>query len=204
MKRAGALPSRATGRIRTASRAICGAALLFIAACSLAGPSPSEYVLGTMPPAMTQTVRQTALPIVEIRRVQLPDYLDTTDMLERRGNQLVASKTSRWGERLSLGVTRALTASLAARLPGMAVTSTPPLDRPARQIQIDLAAFEAREDRQVVLVARWTILDGASRQTVASEQASLMEPIDGGDDRAVVAAMSHVIDRLAERVADGL
>jgi len=79
-----------------------------------------------MPTATAATVSQTGLPVVELKRVQLPDYLDTTDILERRGNQLVPSSTGRWGERLSAGFSRALTGSLAARLPRMIVTATPP------------------------------------------------------------------------------
>ena len=76
---------------------LSGAALL---ACSLSGPPPAEYALGSLPAATTKTIPQTGFPIVEIKRVQLPDYLDTTDILERRGNQLVPSPTGRWGERL--------------------------------------------------------------------------------------------------------
>ena len=51
-------------------------------------PPPAEYVLGAMPAATATTVKQDGLPVVEVKRVQLPDYLDTTDILERRGNQL--------------------------------------------------------------------------------------------------------------------
>ena len=97
--------------------AFFGAAMCAITACSLSGPPPAEYVLGAMPAATATTLSQTGLPVVEVNRIQLPDYLDTTDILERRGNQLVPSPTGRWGERLSVGITRALTASLAARLP---------------------------------------------------------------------------------------
>ena len=157
-----------------------------------------------MPQAPPKTVPQTGLPVVELKRVQLPDYLDTTDILERRGNQLIPSSTGRWGERLSVGMTRALTASLAARLPGMVVTATPPVERPARQILVDVSAFEPRENHQVVLVARWTILDGVSRQILIAEQASLVEPIAGTDDSGVVAAMSHALEDLAGQIAAGI
>jgi len=160
-------------------------------------------VLGAIPAATATTIPQTTLPIVEVNRVQLPDYLDTTDILERRGNQLVPSSTSRWGERLSVGMARALIASLASRLPHRVVTATP-VGRPARQILVDVAAFEAISDHQVVLVARWTILDGATRQVLTAEQASLIEAIEGKGDDALVAAMSRAVDDLAGRVAAGI
>jgi paraquat-inducible protein B len=179
------------------------AAMFGLGACSMAGPPPAEYVLGTMPPARATAtaVPQTGLPVVELKRVQLPVYLDTTDILERRGNQLIPSSTGRWGERLSVGMSRALTAALAARLPRVIVTATPPVERPARQVFVDVAAFEARAGHEVVLVARWSITDGAGRRILATDQTSLVEPIAGTGDSAVVAAMSHAVEDLADQVA---
>ena len=182
----------------------CGIAILGLAACSLSGPPPAEYALGPLPAATMTSIPQTGLPVIEIKRVQLPDYLDTTDILERRGNQLIPSSTGRWGERLSVGMTRAMIDSLAARLPRMVVTATPPAGRPARQILVDVAAFELRPDHEVVLVARWTITDGTTRQELTARQATLVEAIEGTGDSAVVSAMSHAIGDLAEQVAAGI
>jgi len=177
---------------------------IFGAACSLPGPPPAEYVLGAMPAATATTVPQTGLPIVELKRIQLPDYLDTTDILERKGDEVVPSATGRWGERLSVGMSRALTAALAARLPRMIVTATPPVARPARQILVDVADFEARTGHEVVLVARWSITDGADRRMLVAQQTSLVEPIAGTGDSAVVAAMSRAVEDLADQIAAGI
>jgi len=189
---------------QVAARVFCGAAMCALTACSLSGPPPAEYVLGAMPTAKVTTRLQTGLPVVEVKRIQLPDYLDTTDILERRGNQLVPSATGRWGERLSTGMSRALIASLAARLPGTIVTTTLPVGRAARQIVVDVAAFDATAAHQVVLVASWTIADGASSRILIAEQASLVEDIAGADDGAVVSAMSHAVEDLATRIAAGI
>jgi hypothetical protein len=200
MKEAAALSGPGSWVPRATRLALFSTALCGIAACSLPEPLPAVYVLGSMPRATATEAPQTGLLVVEVKRVQLPDYLDTTDIVERRGNQLVPSSTGRWGERLSVGMTRALTAALAARLPGTAVTAMPPVERPARQIQVDVAAFEARADHQLVLVVRWTIADGVSRQIFSAEQASLVEAIPGTGDGAVVETMSHVIEELADRI----
>lgn len=203
MKQAAARLCSGRRFLRFAVPVLLGAGMCGITACSLSGPLPAQYVLGASPPATATTVPQTGLPVVEVKRVQVPDYLDTTDILERRGNQLVPSSTGRWGERLSIGIARALIASLASRLPHLLVTATP-VARPARQILVDVAAFEARPDHQVVLVARWTILDGATRQMLTAEEASLVEAIEGKGDDALVAAMSRAVDDLAGRVAAGI
>jgi uncharacterized lipoprotein YmbA len=192
------------GSLGRAFVALSGAAIFGVVGCSMSGPPPAQYVLGPMPAATPTTLRQGGLPIVELKRVQLPDYLDTTDILERRGSELVPSSTGRWGERLSIGVNRALTASLAARLPRIVVTATPPVERPTWQILVDVAAFEARADHNVVLVAHWSIVDGAHRQIHSAEETSLVEPINGTGDNATVQAMSHALEDLAERLAGAI
>lgn len=189
---------------RTSRPVLPGVAILAMAACSLPGPPPAEYVISAMPPATATTVSQKGWPIIEVKRVQLPDYLDTTDIVERRGNQLLPSSTGRWSERLSVGMTRALSASLAARLPKMLVTATTPVERPTRLLVVDVAAFEWREDRQVVLVARSTIINGANREILRSQQVSLVEETDGGSDGAIVAAMARAVDDLADQLAAGI
>jgi len=179
---------------------LVGAACIGLAACSLPGPAPAEYVLGALPSAKPTALSQTRMPVVEVKRVTVPDYLDTTDIVERSGNQLIPSSTGRWGERLSLGMTRALIAALSVRLPGFVVTASP-VTRPAHQILVDVAAFEVMPDRQVVFVARWTVLGDPSPQVQEAEQTSLVEKVSGDGDGAIVAAMSKAVDDLAGQLA---
>lgn len=193
-----------TCSFQAARRVFFSAAMFGLGACSMAGPPAAEYVLGSMPAATPTRVAQTGLPVVELKRVQLPDYLDTTDILERRGDQLVPSSTGRWAERLSLGMSRALSAALAARLPRMVVTATRPVEHPARQVLIDVAAFEPRAGDEVVLVARWSITDGAGRRILIAQQTSVVVAIAGTGDGAIVAAMSHAVEDLAGQVAAGI
>jgi uncharacterized protein len=172
-----------------------------LATCGPSGPPPNEYVLGIEPPATKVASPITERPIFEIGMVRIPDYLDRTDLLVRNGNQLTSSQSGRWGERLSLGITRALAASLAARLPNFVVTTTPPVNPPRRKLLVDVTTFEARADRQVVLAARWTITDGSGRTTLVSEQAVVVEPVSAMEDSGVVAAMTRAIENLADQIA---
>ena len=172
--------------------------------CGLSGPPPAEYIIGTAPAPASVTTPLTGRPIIEVKPVQLADYLDTRDLLVRSGNQVVASRSGRWGERLSVGMTRALAASLAARLRGVAVTTAPPVEHPTRQILVDVTAFEASANKDVVLVARWAIIDGPGRSTLLSEQTALTEPVTSMDDSAVVTAMSRAVEELASAIATGI
>ena len=190
---------------RVVSLTFFGLAICALAACRLAGPPPREYVLGKMAEPTVSSIPETGRPLLEVKRVQIPEYLDRTSILERRGNQLVPSSTSRWSERLSVGMTRALVASLAGDLPAMLVTATPPpIGRPTRQIIVEVIAFESRSDQRVILVAHWTIVDGVSRQILTSQQTSLVEVIAGAGDEAVVTAMSRAVEGLAGQVAAGV
>jgi uncharacterized lipoprotein YmbA len=155
-------------------------------------------------PANT-TTRQAGLPVVEVKPVQLPSYLDSTDLLVRGpGGQIVPSRTGRWGERLSDGLARALTGDLAALVPRMAVTTIPPVERPSRQVLVDVVSFEATLERGLVLVARWTVTDGAARSALATERVSIAIPLADTGDAAVVAAMTRAVAELAAHIAPAL
>ena len=190
-----------TGLLRSVLSDLAAMLVLGSAACGMSGPPPVEYVLGAAPTATTATSQVTELPVLQVMTVRLPDYLDTADLLVRNGNQLTPSKSGRWGERLSAGMTRALASDLAARLPTMVVTTTTPVKSPERRLLVDVSAFEARPDRQVVLAARWTIADGGGRTALVSEQAVLAEPVVAMGDDGVVTAMTKAVDTFASRIA---
>lgn len=72
---------------------------------------------------------------------------------------------------------------------------------PERRLLVDVSAFEAGPDRQVVLAACWTITDGGGRTALVSEQAVLAEPVAAMGDDGVVTAMTKAVDTLASRIA---
>ena len=178
--------------------------VLALAACTTAGPPPTSYVLGTPAPVTDQTIETlVGRPIVEVKPVLVPDYLDTTDILVRRSDNVVApSPTGRWGERLSIGITRMLGAGLVRRLPDLIVTTATPVDQPSRQVLVDVETFEVRAgEGVVVLIARWRVLDGQGSRTLAGERVSLPVPLAGPGDEQVVQAMTRAIDTLIDRIA---
>jgi cholesterol transport system auxiliary component len=179
--------------------------LVGIAVSGCAGPPKREYVLGAAAASQPASAVQTALPVVQIERVLLPDYLDTRDILTRRDRQVVPSESARWAERLSVAVARALATSIATQLTGVVVTSAQPVDPPVLRVLVDVIDFELTGDRQVVLAARWTITDGTRQRSLAVEQATLTEPVAAaGGDSAVVAAMSLALEKLANRISAGI
>lgn len=199
------------------------AALLLLAGCA-ASPLPRTYVLGTPAPPDPGVINEAGRPVIELPTVALPDYLDSTDIVERNGqNELVPSTTGRWGERLSLGITHALAADLAQRLPGVLVTHSSMPGQPSVSLLVNVEAFDVHPDGQCVLIARWMIpgddgqpasiaqqgtfvtkaggVTGAATAASASNAAGASAPLP---DAAIVAAMAASVDQLADRIAISL
>ena len=80
---------------------------------------------------------------LQLQRVLVPDYLDTTDILLRVGtHELHESTSGRWGERLSLGITRALRADLVGQLTLDVASALEPGANLARQILVNVDVFD--------------------------------------------------------------
>jgi uncharacterized lipoprotein YmbA len=164
-------------------------------------PDQSVYVMPAAEGAMGEPQAVSGGLALKLRPVILPDYLDTTDLLTRTGPyKIVASRTGRWGERLSQGVTRTLAADLVHRLQAHVVESgsTQP---PSMQIRVTVDAFDVTADTSV-LAANWTIVwQGDNRPPVirnATFTTSIAQP---GGDLAVVAAMAECVSELSDGIA---
>jgi uncharacterized protein len=156
-------------------------------------------------PAQTGTVAEH--PVIQLERVLIPDYLDTTDILLRMGaHEIHESATGRFGERLSLGVTRALRSDLAARLPLYTVTLAHRAEKPARQILVTVDAFEVWPTGHCVLVADWSILDADRRAVLSTDRGTFTNAAAGVNpgDGAIVAAMADAVRQLADRIASNV
>ena len=180
-------------------------AVLALAACASPERAPDVFVLGDAAPLHAAEVSQLNDPVVELRPVRVPDYLDTTDILVRQADgRVIPSRSGQWGERLSIGMTRAIALALTAHLPHLTVTRTPPIDDPRWQITIFVDAFEVRAGGDCVLAGRWTIRQGREGVESAEERFSLVTPVAAPGDAAVVAAMTHEVDQLAAQIAPAL
>jgi uncharacterized protein len=180
-------------------------ALMILASCG-SSPPPRTYVLSTPVEPVARVVSEVGRPVLELPRVSLPDYLDTTDIVLRDGrNELKVSQTGRWGERLSVGITDALSADLRQRLPGFLVARTSPSGMPARRLLVNVEAFDIGPDGRCVLTARWTIVRDDRRGDAAAQRDTIVTEAartgDGISDVAVAAAMAVAIEQLADRIA---
>jgi uncharacterized lipoprotein YmbA len=171
-----------------------------LAGCGASEPAPEVYVLGHGGSIGQSDLSQLNRPVVDVMPVRIPDYLDNKDIVARQPNgQIVASRRARWGERLSVGLTRAVTTSLAARSPGLAVVNTP-MEAARWRVAIDIVALEIQSG-QCVLAGRWTVWSGSGERKLRDRKFSMSSRVDDGTDAATVATMTMLVDRLAADVS---
>jgi uncharacterized protein len=187
-------------------RRLALAALISIAAagCLSHREVRRTYALDDAVDPATQNEGVAERPVMQLQRVLIPDYLDTTDILWRVGaHEIHESTTGRFGERLSLGITHALRSDLAARLPQYTVVLAESRERPVRQILVNVDAFDVWPTARCVLVADWTLL-GADRRALSSADRGAFTTaavaVNLGDG-AIVTAMADAVRQLADRIA---
>jgi len=178
--------------------------LAALAACAADVPR-QVYVLSNPATPVAGVSAASAAPTVQLQRVLVPDYLDTTEIRLRVGaHELRSSSTGRWGERLSIGVTRALRADLSARLPMDMVLPAYPADRSALQILATIETFDVWPDGRCVLVATWTLVSKGGGTTAAATRVTITLPAAAPErvsDAMLVAQMAAALDKLADRMA---
>jgi len=185
-------------RIRTSLVSI--AVAVFVAGCA-SSPTVRMYVLGDPASSAPVASIESGRTVVHLSPVSVPDYLDTEDILIRSAaNEVKASPRGRWAERLSLGVTHALAAALAAGLPSTVIVTKQPVVRPTQQIVVDVEVFEIRPDGRCLLIVRWNILGGDDLHGLRSGHDTFVEQAADGSDAAIASAMTRAIDRLAVQI----
>ncbi len=176
------------------------AATLLLCSCGTF-PLPKVYVLGDEGQPTPGVKYEAGLPHLDLKTVTVPDYLDTTDLTRRSlTNEVMTSTTGRWGERVSIGITRALAVDLARRLPNVVIESRGAYE-PARRLLVDVERFEISETGLCTLTARWRIITRDNKVASTSEEGTFIVTATSSTDAAVSSAMTSAIDQLAGRIA---
>ena len=183
---------------------IVTALVAIVAGCMSQGARRHVYALDAALDTPTTPEAAAGGAELQLERVLVPDYLDTTDLQLRVGaHKIRESSTGRFGERLSLGITHALRSDLAVQLPTDSIALAP-AEKSARQILVTVEALDVWPSGRCVLVANWTILDGDRRAALTTGRGTFVTASRGGDlssDATIVAAMADAVGQLAQRIA---
>jgi uncharacterized lipoprotein YmbA len=178
------------------------AGVLCTAGCSSGAPRRT-YLL-TPPIAPTAPSTTTPALRLEVRRILIPDYLDSPDILMRSGSDEVkASATGRWGERLSQGLTHAVGADLAARMPQYSIVQDGS-GTTQRQLRVTISALDLWPEGRCVLAANWSIVDPDSSIPMTTGSGTFETMNAGGpaavSDANLVEAIARTLGKLADSI----
>jgi uncharacterized protein len=167
-------------------------------AVSCSSPDPALYTIAVAPGAV-----QGGSSIVLLERVEIPRYLDRSQIVKSSENyRLDLSANDWWGEPLSAMVRRVLRNELAQRLPQSTVLGEGASDSISPDVTIDLDLQRLDEDASgnVVLQAQASLsLKGRKAPVLRSFQFSV--PSSAATSAGEVAAISIAVGKLADGLA---
>jgi uncharacterized protein len=172
--------------------------VLLTASC--ASPPLSVYTLQPSDAPVTRAPFGRQTSTIEIRRVAIPDYLDTQDIVVRNGNTLQRSSHGRWASRLSIEITRYLTGILAARRPNALVTDQPQIETPNDRIFVTISDLDVTSAGLATLEANWTIVPRNPAQPIRRQRARFTATGPVTNDQDVVVLTQAVLTRLADAI----
>jgi uncharacterized lipoprotein YmbA len=169
-------------------------------AASCASSPVTLYTLA--PPSNVARPPSLARPtaVIQVRRVSVPDYLDSEDILIRKGDVLIRSTSGRWASRLSLGVTRFLAVCFARRRPDALVTDQVPGGAPDERMEIAIGEFDVTSAGSGVLDASWQIVPVNPGLSVRRGRGRFTANGPVTNDQDVVTLMSGLLQQLASAV----
>lgn len=139
--------------------------LTVLAGCSFLKPSAGEehdYLLSSLKsPASTAAQTQSRAYAIRILPVELPAYLQTSDMAVRVGtNELYFAKFNQWAESLETGIRRVLAENLRAAGKEVLTDEPAPNDVKVYTVSVQVLACEAKDmngQGSVLFEAAWEI-----------------------------------------------
>ena len=185
-------------------RALAGAALVALMAlgCAPATLPTRFYVLTAVPPAGGAPAAARDVT-VGVGPVALPGYLDRPQIVSRTGgDEIDLAEFDQWGEPLRSAVPRVLADNLAARIPTERVVLFPwrGVRTVQYQVPVEILRFEGKPGGEVVLRARWRLLDGSGRE-LALRASAVTEATGGPGYGPLVAALSRALAALSGEIA---
>jgi len=178
-----------------------------LAGC-IGGPASAVYVMSQARDLQQTQTANANMPALQVETASLPSFLDNSDILVRRGPYVLdASSTGHWGERLSLGITHALSADLTQKLPGYRVSLERSDIPTSMRLQLEVDSFDVYPDGHCVLAASWTFVQKSGTTPPASGRGVFTTPASPAQhvgDEELVSAMAGTIAELADAIVGSM
>ena len=188
---------------------ICLTVLILCALGACARTRPTHhYLLGTLPDtaAQVKTVGASSSPTMRIVRVELPDYLDRSQIVTRSGkNEVELGEFQRWAEPLKIQIARVLAENLSVLVPGAPAVEDPvsAATTVARRVRVRVRRFEGRLGGEMLLDATWNIETSAGQAETPARHAIYREAA-GPTYPSLVEEQRRLLERLSRDIAEVL
>ena len=191
--------------LRACVLALCGVTLFVLSGCLGSPPTQFYLVPSLTSPDTTSPAGQRDLTL-GVGPVTVPPYLDRPQLVTRTSRvKLALADFDHWAAPLADTIARALAKNLARLIPTDRVVLSPwsrTLD-PDAQVTVEVLQCDRGPEGQVVLVARWSLLDHDGKERVL-RTARLSQAAGGADYEAMVTAMGRTLEVLAQDMATTL
>ena len=193
---------------------LCAVLLMAFNSCSLLKPVKDEehdYLL-TAQPQREPVARVKPARIVRVLPVEVPAYLQTSDLVIRTGtNEVVFAKSHQWAEPLDEGIRRVLVQNLRGfrGIEEVLTDEPPPAHRKPYIISIHILTCEANDTNGQGLVlfsAAWELSQGGAEETTVARGVfhAPPSPWRPGDYAGMVSQMSSAIADLSGILAQAI
>ncbi len=182
--------------------------LAFVLAGCTAAPALRVYTLLEVPASggeATATADPSpppGAPVIEVARVSLPSYIDSSDLVVRHGDLLERSSTGRWANRLSVATTDLLTAQLAMRRPDAWVTDQAPARPPDYRLMIDISRLDITSTGIGTVEADWEIVPRNASESIIRRRTRFTMTGSVGTDERVARFDRALLERLSREIDD--
>ena len=192
--------------------AICGAAILVPAGCSLpqAQADPTRFfVLST--PSGNASGAATDAPAIHLRQIDLASYIRSRPLIVRKSdNEVEFREFARWSEPLEQGIARVLREELVSRgaASSVAISGVRAANRPFDyELGLRVLACEGTAGGDVVFRAAWELIPAGGKNAPAVARGDFNAQglkWDGKNETQLVAELSKAVSSLAGDIAAGL
>jgi len=141
---------------------------------------------------------------IGIGPVKIADYLEQSRIVTRSSdNVMKQADFDQWSGSLRDNLTNVLAENIGLLLGTGQVYLYPwrtyiPVDY---QVTVDIVQFDGQPGKEVVLVARWSVLSGGENELITTKRTEIREKTSGSGYEAFVAAQSRALGKLSHDIA---
>ncbi|MDP8266415.1 MAG: PqiC family protein [Candidatus Aceula meridiana] len=171
-------------------------------------PTPRFYVLQAgYENQVNKKIGATSDFVIGIGPVKIPEYQDRAKIVTRGKDQMLKfSEFDRWGESLSLGVTRLIRENLTAMFPRAKFILYPwnSAIEAKYQVVVEVIQLDSDLQKELFLIAQWQVIDVQNTKIMIIKRSEFRQPIIPQNYSGLAKTLSTVCASLSREIAESI